>query len=164
MTSSFFLLDNPKFGQPADLVCTKPFPCMPIYFYNDDEKNTRYTGAYFSQYPSIWYHGDFIWINPNTKGIIMLGRSDGTLNPAGIRFGSAEIYNIVNKNNFKEVEDSLVVGQKIDNDERVVLFLRITKGEKFGDDLVARIKRRIRDQLSPRHVPAIILPIGDIPV
>ncbi|CAG8493099.1 1411_t:CDS:2 [Diversispora eburnea] len=148
----------------TDLVCTKPFPAMPIYFYNDDENHTKYTKAYFSNYSSIWYHGDFIWINPNTQGVIMLGRSDGTLNPAGIRFGSAEIYNIINNQNFKEIQDSLVVGQKIKNDdERVVLFLKIIQGEKFDEDLVARVKKRIREQLSPRHVPAVILPIEDIP-
>ncbi|RHZ67021.1 hypothetical protein Glove_303g139 [Diversispora epigaea] len=156
--------NNPKYAQPADLVCTKPFPAMPIYFYNDDGNHTKYIKAYFSNYSSIWYHGDFIWINPNTQGVIMLGRSDGTLNPAGIRFGSAEIYNIVNNNNFKEIQDSLVVGQKIKNDdERVILFLKIIQGEKFDEDLVARVKKRIREQLSPRHVPAIILSIEDIP-
>ncbi|RIB26226.1 acetoacetate-CoA ligase [Gigaspora rosea] len=153
--------DNPVYAKPADLVCTKPFPCMPIYFYNDDHKNSKYMSAYFSNYPSIWYHGDYVWINPNTGGVVMLGRSDGTLNPGGVRFGSAEIYNIVE--NFSEIQDSLVVGQKIGDDERVVLFLKMSEGIKFNDDLVLRIRTKIRNQLSPRHVPSFILPIADIP-
>ncbi|CAG8784884.1 39003_t:CDS:2 [Gigaspora margarita] len=153
--------DKPVYAKPADLVCTKPFPCMPIYFYNDDHKNSKYMSAYFSNYSSVWYHGDYVWINPNTGGVVMLGRSDGTLNPGGVRFGSSEIYNIVE--NFSEIQDSLVVGQKVGDDERVVLFLKMNEGIKFNDDLVLRIRSKIRNQLSPRHVPSFILPIADIP-
>jgi acetoacetyl-CoA synthetase len=100
---------KPVYGESGDLVCTKPFPCMPVGFWND-EFNVKYREAYFSQYKGnlmdtifsklfvgVWYHGDYIWINPNTKGVVMLGRSDGTLKPAGVRFGSAELYNIGNK-------------------------------------------------------------------
>ncbi|CAG8592269.1 13841_t:CDS:2 [Cetraspora pellucida] len=152
--------DNPVYAKSADLVCTKPFPCMPLYFYNDSH-NTKYMEAYFSNYTSIWYHGDYMWINPNTGGVVMLGRSDGTLNPSGVRFGSAEIYNIVE--NFPEVQDSLAVGQKVGKDERVVLFLKMCDGIKFNDELVTRIKTKIKEQLSPRHVPSFILPIRDIP-
>ncbi|CAG8722434.1 14350_t:CDS:2, partial [Acaulospora colombiana] len=127
--------DKPVFAQSADLVCTKPFPCMPIYFYNDPD-NSKYLGAYFSNYPSIWYHGDYVWINPITGGVVMLGRSDATLNPSGIRFGSSEIYNTVD--NFEEVQDSLVVGQKIGDDERVVLFLKMANGYECDDELISR--------------------------
>ncbi|KAF9082615.1 hypothetical protein BGX29_003722, partial [Mortierella sp. GBA35] len=147
--------------------------------------NKKYKSAYFDNYQGVWYHGDFVWINPNTGGIVMLGRSDGTLNPNGVRFGSAEIYNIVDT--YPEVEDSLCVGQTIKDgtDERVVLFLKIagtdkaalaeagaadgkTNGDKVLDapldaGLVNRIKTHIRNQLSPRHVPAFVLKTKDIP-
>ncbi|CAG8657940.1 2705_t:CDS:2, partial [Acaulospora morrowiae] len=152
--------DNPAFARPADLVCTKPFPCMPVYFYND-QGNSKYLGTYFSHYPSVWYHGDYVWINPNTGGVVMLGRSDATLNPSGIRFGSSEIYNVVDS--FEEIKDSLAVGQKIGDDERVVLFLKMVDDCECGEELILRIKKQIREQLSPRHVPAFILPIADIP-
>ncbi|ORZ01228.1 acetoacetate-CoA ligase [Syncephalastrum racemosum] len=153
--------DKPVYAESGDLVCTAPFPCMPVYMYADDEQRTKYRNAYFSVYDNVWYHGDFVWINPNTGGVVMLGRSDGTLNPSGVRFGSAEIYNVVDR--FDAVEDALCVGQKLkdQDDERVVLFLKL-KGE-LTDDLVKSIKTTIRAELSPRHVPAFILPITDIP-
>lgn len=134
--------------------------------YGDDENRTKYKNAYFSVHDDIWYHGDFVWINPKTGGVIMLGRSDGTLNPSGVRFGSAEIYNVVDQFINQGVEDSLCVGQKIKNedDERVVLFLKMKEGVELTDDLVKSIKVKIRSELSPRHVPAFILPIADIPV
>ena len=154
---------RPVYGESGDLVCTKPFPSMPVYFWNDKDRN-KYSEAYFSNYKGVWYHGDYVWINPNTKGIVMLGRSDGTLKPAGVRFGSAELYNIVEK--YKGiVADSLAVGQRRpqDTDERVVLFLKMCEGQSFGQEIVDRLKADIRKQLSPRHVPAFILPIADIP-
>ncbi|CAO3642930.1 unnamed protein product [Cunninghamella echinulata] len=152
-------------GEPADLVCTLPFPCMPVCMYGDDENRTKYKNAYFSVHDDIWYHGDFVWINPKTGGVIMLGRSDGTLNPNGVRFGSAEIYNVVDQFISQGIEDSLCVGQKIKNedDERVVLFLKMKDGIVLTDDLIKSIKVKIRSELSPRHVPAFILPIADIP-
>ncbi|KAJ2654901.1 hypothetical protein GGH99_007253, partial [Coemansia sp. RSA 1285] len=106
---------QPVLGESGDLVCVKPFPCMPAFFWGDHD-GKRYKAAYFDHYPNIWYHGDFVMINPNTGGVHMLGRSDGTLNPAGVRFGSAELYNIVDI--YAEVADSLVVGQKQGVDER----------------------------------------------
>ncbi|KAF9920104.1 hypothetical protein FBU30_010121 [Linnemannia zychae] len=163
------------FGESGDLVCSRLFPCMPVYFW-DDADNKKYKAAYFDNYQGVWYHGDFVWINPNTGGIVMLGRSDGTLNPNGVRFGSAEIYNIVDT--YPEVEDSLCVGQTLKDgtDERVVLFLKIaepktdeTQGSSatnttlLDQDLVNRIKVHIRNQLSPRHVPAFVLKTQDIP-
>ncbi|KAI8050211.1 acetoacetyl-CoA synthase [Syncephalis plumigaleata] len=148
--------DKPVFGQSGDLVCTRPFPCMPVKFWNDDN-NKKYRAAYFDVYPGVWYHGDFIWISPVTGGVVMLGRSDGTLNPAGVRFGSAELYNIVET--YPEIEDSLAVGQKMGDDERVY-----EHGYTMTEELVNRLRANIREKLSPRHVPAIILPVTDIPV
>ncbi|KAI8596189.1 hypothetical protein EDD21DRAFT_312471, partial [Dissophora ornata] len=160
--------NTPVFGASGDLVCSRLFPCMPVYFW-DDPEHKKYRSAYFDNYSGVWYHGDFVWINPNTGGIVMLGRSDGTLNPNGVRFGSAEIYNIVDT--YPEVEDSLCVGQTLHDgtDERVVLFLKLAKNKDGKDhehmdvDLVNRIKTHIRNQLSPRHVPAFVLRTTDIP-
>ncbi|KAG0259654.1 hypothetical protein BG011_002505 [Mortierella polycephala] len=157
--------NSPVYGASGDLVCSRLFPCMPVYFW-DDLGHKKYKSAYFDNYPGVWYHGDFVWINPNTGGIVMLGRSDGTLNPNGVRFGSAEIYNIVDT--YPEVEDSLCVGQTLKDgtDERVVLFLKVANPDEtapLDQDLVARIKAHIRNQLSPRHVPAFVLRTNDIP-
>lgn len=156
---------KPVWGKSADLVCVKPFPCMPVCFWNDDEKRSKYTDAYFSHFPGYWYHGDYLIINKDTQGLVMLGRSDGTLKPAGVRFGSAEIYNVV-ETFTGLIADSLAVGQRRqqDNDERVVLFVKMCPGKEFNAELVGKIKSLIRQQLSPRHVPAFILPISEIPV
>ncbi|KAI8991047.1 acetoacetate-CoA ligase [Mycotypha africana] len=154
------------YAQAGDLVCVTPFPCMPVAMYGDDAQQSKYKAAYFDVYPHVWYHGDFVWINPDTGGVVMLGRSDGTLNPNGVRFGSAEIYNVVDRLHDAEgIEDSLCVGQKIkgEDDERVVLFLKMKEGHAVTDGLVQRLKTMIRQELSPRHVPAFILPIADIP-
>ncbi|GAA5799003.1 hypothetical protein HPULCUR_004412 [Helicostylum pulchrum] len=159
--------NKPVFAEPADLVCVTPFPCMPVEMYGDGPARSKYKSAYFDVYPNIWYHGDFVWINPNTGGVVMLGRSDGTLNPNGVRFGSAEIYNVVDKLNIENgIEDTLCVGQKIKNedDERVVLFLKMKDSKaKVTDELVKKIKTTIRAELTPRHVPAFVLAISDIP-
>ncbi|OMJ20450.1 Acetoacetyl-CoA synthetase [Smittium culicis] len=153
---------NRVVDQSGDLVCTKPFPCMPIYFWNDDSNNSKYKSAYFSKFPGVWCQGDFMKINTKTNGVFMLGRSDGTLNPNGIRFGSAEIYNVVNR--FDEVEDSLVIGQLIDENERVLLFIK-TSNRYTGnfEALKSAIVKSIRAELSPRHVPAKIMQIDSIP-
>ncbi|KAJ2316971.1 hypothetical protein IWW51_005487, partial [Coemansia sp. RSA 2702] len=124
-------------------------------------KRDRYRAAYFDHYPHVWYQGDFMTINGRTGGVYMLGRSDGTLNPAGVRFGSAELYNIVDT--YPEVVDSLVVGQQLGADERVLLFLEMADGHEFSADIVGRINAHIRRQLSPRHVPALVLPVKGIP-
>ncbi|KAI8822851.1 uncharacterized protein EV422DRAFT_494168 [Fimicolochytrium jonesii] len=144
----------------GDLVCTKPFPVMPVYFWNDPN-NEKYHSAYFARFPGVWYHGDFVYVNAKTGGVTMLGRSDGTLNPAGVRFGSAELYNILDE--FPQLADTLVVGQKRGEDERVILFCKMKEGEVFDDKIVERIKTAIRTRLSARHVPAVIMPIADIP-
>ncbi|KAJ3105043.1 hypothetical protein HDU97_008651 [Phlyctochytrium planicorne] len=151
---------KPVKGVAGDLVCVKPFPIMPVFFWNDPT-GEKYKNSYFSTYDNVWYHGDFVFINPNTNGVVMLGRSDGTLKPGGVRFGSSELYNVVAQ--FEEISDSLAVGQRHQNDERVVMFLKPKEGYEITPELIAKVKGKIRDQLSPRHVPAVILPITGIP-
>uniref|UniRef100_A0A8I4A3Y3 Acetoacetyl-CoA synthetase n=1 Tax=Callithrix jacchus TaxID=9483 RepID=A0A8I4A3Y3_CALJA len=148
-------------GESGELVCTKPIPCQPTHFWND-ENGSKYRKAYFSKFPGVWAHGDYCRINPKTGGIVMLGRSDGTLNPNGVRFGSSEIYNIVES--FEEVEDSLCVPQYSRyGEERVILFLKMASGHTFQPDLVKRIRDAIRVGLSARHVPSLILETKGIP-
>ncbi|XP_010839710.1 PREDICTED: acetoacetyl-CoA synthetase, partial [Bison bison bison] len=148
-------------GESGELVCTKPLPCQPTHFWND-ENGSKYRKAYFSKFPGVWAHGDYCRINPKTGGIVMLGRSDGTLNPNGVRFGSSEIYNIVEA--FEEVLDSLCVPQyNKDGEERVILFLKMASGHIFRPDLVKRIREAIRLGLSARHVPSLILETQGIP-
>ncbi|XP_067650701.1 acetoacetyl-CoA synthetase-like [Haliotis asinina] len=150
------------FDNSGELVCLTPFPSMPVYFWNDTD-NLKYKKAYFDKFPGVWAHGDFCSINSHTGGVVMLGRSDGTLNPNGVRFGSAEIYNIVES--FKEIQDSVCVAQRSRDrmEERVVLFLKMAPGSEFSKEVVGSIKTSIRMYLSARHVPSIILPIDDIP-
>lgn len=152
---------KPVTGEKGELVCISPFPSMPIYFWNDKNRE-KYKKAYFSKFQGVWTHGDFCMINPDTKGICMLGRSDGTLNPNGVRFGSSEIYNIVES--FKEIQDSVCVSQynKL-QEERVVLFLKLANDYTLTTELIERIKIAIRKELSARHIPAIILETKAIP-
>jgi len=147
------------YNKKGELVCTKAFPSMPIYFWNDD-KGEKYHRAYFDKYAGIWYHGDFISIY-NNGGVEIFGRSDATLNPGGVRIGTAEIYRVVE--NFSEIMDSLVVGQKWQKDERIILFLRLAEGNKLNENLILEIKNKIKKTCSPRHVPSKILAIADIP-
>ncbi|XP_062398738.1 acetoacetyl-CoA synthetase [Sardina pilchardus] len=152
---------TPVWGESGELVCLKPIPCQPTHFWND-ESGIKYRKAYFSTYPGVWAHGDYCKINPKTGGIVMLGRSDGTLNPNGVRFGSSEIYNIVEA--FEEVSDSLCVPQyNKDGEERVILFLKMAPNKPFSPELVQRIRGAIRVALSARHVPALLLETMDIP-
>ncbi|XP_057295195.1 acetoacetyl-CoA synthetase-like [Hydractinia symbiolongicarpus] len=150
------------FDTAGELVCTKPFPSMPTSFWNDKD-SSKYQKSFFQKFPGVWSHGDYCEISSKTGGVLMLGRSDGTLNPSGVRFGSAEIYNIVSATNFSEISDSLCVGQQTKHGERVVLFLKMVDGYNLNDDLVKRIRSSIRQQLSARHVPGVILKINDIP-
>ena len=146
-------------GEKGDLVCTKAFPSMPIYFFGD-ETGERYTNAYFSQFPGIWAHGDFAeWTEH--RGLVIHGRSDATLNPQGVRIGTAEIYNIVEQ--FDQIGEAICIGQSWDDDVRVVLFVKMVEGAELDDDLVKRIKTAIRTGASPRHVPAKIVAVEDIP-
>lgn len=148
-------------GESGELVCTKPLPCQPTCFWND-ESGSKYHKAYFAKFAGVWAHGDYAKINPKTGGIVMLGRSDGTLNPNGVRFGSSEIYHIVEA--FEEVADSLCVPQyNKDGEERVILFLKMASNQVFTVDLVMRVRSAIRKALSARHIPALILETKDIP-
>jgi acetoacetyl-CoA synthetase len=146
-------------NQQGELVCAAPFPSMPIYFWNDPDTK-KYRDAYFNVYPNIWRHGDYIVITER-GGVIMYGRSDATLNPGGVRIGTAEIYRQVDL--LEEIEDCVVVGQNWKNDVRVILFVKMTEGVELTDEIVAKIKNTIRTDASPRHVPAVILPVPDIP-
>ncbi len=146
-------------NQQGELVCAAPFPSMPIYFW-DDPNTKKYHDAYFNVYPNIWRHGDYIVITER-GGVIMYGRSDATLSPGGVRIGTAEIYRQVDL--LVEIEDCVVVGQNWKNDVRVILFVKMTEGHELTDEIVAKIKNTIRNNASPRHVPALILPVPDIP-
>ncbi|MFZ5646617.1 MAG: acetoacetate--CoA ligase [Bacillota bacterium] len=150
---------KPVNGQKGELVCSAAFPSMPVYFWNDPEMK-KYRGAYFDVYENVWRHGDFVEVTPNS-GVIIYGRSDATLNPGGVRIGTAEIYRQVEA--LPEILDSLVVGQDWDNDVRVVLFVKMAPGFELTGDLVNKIKKQIRDNTTPRHVPARIVSVRDIP-
>lgn len=161
--------DVGKSGEAGDLVCTRPFPSMPVALLGDTSERSLYRATYFERFPPIWHHGDFLQLNPTTGGLLMLGRSDATLNPAGVRFGSAELYNILSSS-FPEVTDSLVVGvrREGDSDERVFMFLQTAQTladpeAHLEASLVDRIKNTIRSRLSARHVPAVILPTPAVP-
>lgn len=143
----------------GELVCTKPFPSMPIGFWNDPEK-TVYKHAYFERFPGVWAHGDFAEITPH-KGLIIYGRSDAILNPGGVRIGTAEIYRQVEK--IPEVLDSVVIGQDWQDDVRVVLFVKLREEVQLNDDLKKKIVSTIRNNATPRHVPAKIIQVSDIP-
>ncbi len=150
---------KPVINQQGELVCTAPAPSMPIYFW-DDPEGKKYHSAYFDVYPGIWRHGDYIEIN-DRGGVVIYGRSDATLNPGGVRIGTAEIYRQVEM--LDEIEDSLVVGQDWKNDVRVVLFVKMAKGYELTDELKNKICRTIRTNASPRHVPAKIVEVPDVP-
>ncbi|MET0314149.1 MAG: acetoacetate--CoA ligase [Hansschlegelia sp.] len=143
----------------GELACVKPFPSMPVGFWNDPD-GAKYHAAYFDRFPNIWVHGDFAeWTSHG--GMIIHGRSDATLNPGGVRIGTAEIYSQVEK--MEEVVEAICIGQDYDGDVRVVLFVRLAEGASLDDDLTRRIKTRIREGASPRHVPAKIVAVTDIP-
>ena len=150
---------NPVHGEKGELVCTRPFPVMPIGFWNDDD-GSKYRAAYFERFENVWCHGDFCEITSH-GGIIIHGRSDATLNPGGVRIGTAEIYRQVEK--LDEVIESLVIGQDWERDVRVVLFVKLRDGVTLDDALVDRIKKTIRDNATPRHVPARVVAVSDIP-
>ena len=143
----------------GELVCVNPFPSMPLKFWND-KNNTKYKKAYFEKFKNIWHHGDYAEVK-NTNGFIIYGRSDTTLNPGGVRLGTAEIYSEVEK--FIEVKESIVVGQSWDNDIRIVLFIILNKNHNISDNLIKKIKQQIRENASPRHVPSKIIAVKDIP-
>jgi len=146
--------------QEAELVCEAPSPSMPLYFWNDPD-GKKYKDAYFSVYPNVWRHGDWIIIHSDTGGITFLGRSDFTLKPSGVRIGPAEIYSVVEK--FEEIVDSMVVGQDWKGDQRVILFVKLNQQFQLTEDLKNKIRKALREEASPRHVPALIIEAQDIP-
>ncbi|NQV80509.1 MAG: acetoacetate--CoA ligase [Alphaproteobacteria bacterium] len=150
---------KPVHGQKGDLVCTEPFPSMPIGFW-DDPGGAKYRAAYFETFPNVWTHGDYCELTAH-GGIVIFGRSDAVLNPGGVRIGTAEIYRQVEQ--MEEIEEGLCIGQEWDNDVRVVLFVRLRAGVTLDDDLRDRIKANIRANATPRHVPAKIIAVADIP-
>jgi acetoacetyl-CoA synthetase len=150
---------EPVREEKGELACTAPFPCMPVYFWND-ANGEKYHNAYFSKIPNVWCHGDHALLTEH-DGIVIYGRSDAVLNPGGVRIGTAEIYRQVEQ--LPEVLESITVGQDWDNDVRVILFVRLREGIALDDALRDRIKKQIRDNTTPRHVPAKILQVTDIP-
>ena len=150
---------KPIKNNKGELVCKNPFPSMPLKFWND-KKNKKYNEAYFNRFSKTWHHGDFAEIK-KTGGFIIYGRSDTTLNPGGVRLGTAEIYSEVEK--FEQIKESIVVGQPWDNDIRIILFIVMNKKFVLTEDLINRIKTQIRKNASPRHVPSKVILINDIP-
>jgi len=144
---------------PGELVCTRPFPSMPVGFWNDPD-GSKYRAAYFERFPNTWHHGDWARLTPH-GGLIIYGRSDAVLNPGGVRIGTAEIYRQVEK--LDEIVEALAIGQDWRDDQRVVLFVRLRDGVALDEALQAKIRRTIRDNTTPRHVPAKILRVTDIP-
>ena len=153
--------DNGKsiLNKKGELVCKSPFPSMPKMFWND-KKNKKYKKAYFKKFENVWHHGDYVERRKN-GGYIIYGRSDATLNPGGVRLGTAEIYSVVEK--FNNVKESIVIGQSWDNDIRIILFLVLNKPNSLDDIFIQKIKKAIRLEASPRHAPAKIIEVSDIP-
>jgi acetoacetyl-CoA synthetase len=154
---------QPVRGEPGELVCRKPFPSMPVAFWNDPD-GSKYRAAYFEHFPGVWRHGDWAEITEH-GGLIITGRSDATLNPGGVRIGTAEIYRQVEQ--LPEIVESLVIGQEImdanERDVRIVLFVRLREGLTLDDRLRDRIRKVIRENASPHHVPKVIVQVSDIP-
>ena len=149
----------PVKNKKGELVCKKPFPSMPVKFWND-YKNIKYNSTYFKKYKNVWHHGDFAKITDN-GGFVIFGRSDTTLNPGGVRLGTSEIYSVVEK--FKEIQESIVIGQSWDNDIRIILFVVLNKGYFLNEEIKSKIKKEIRVNASPRHVPSKIILISEVP-
>jgi len=153
---------HPVRGEKGELVCTRPFPSMPVGFWNDAD-GAKYRAAYFERFPGVWCHGDYceMTTHDGVSGMVIYGRSDATLNPGGVRIGTAEIYRQVES--LDEIVESLVIGQDFDHDVRVVLFVKLREGLTLDAPLVARIKDRIKSNTTPRHVPAKVVQVADIP-
>jgi acetoacetyl-CoA synthetase len=151
---------RPVFDQEGELVCEAAAPPMPLYFWNDPD-GKRYRDAYFGVYPGVWRHGDYIVFHGDTGGATFYGRSDAVLKPSGVRIGTAEIYNVME--GLPEVADSLAIGQNWVGDQRVLLFVRLAEGYNLTADLETKIKKSLREKASPRHVPARIIAVPDIP-
>ena len=145
--------------EKGELVCLSAHPSMPVMFWGDED-GARYHKAYFARYENVWHHGDCVALT-NEGGMIFYGRSDATLNPGGVRIGTAEIYRQVEA--LHEVLEAVVIGQEWDSDQRVVLFVKLREGVVLDEALQAKIKTQIRANATPRHVPAIIASVADIP-
>jgi acetoacetyl-CoA synthetase len=146
-------------GTPGELVCTRPFPSMPVEFWNDPD-GARYRAAYFERFPGVWCHGDWC-VETESGGFVIHGRSDAVLNPGGVRIGTAEIYSQVEA--FDEILEAIAIGQSWEGDVRVVLFVKMAPGLALDDALRAKLRTRIRENASPRHMPARIVEVLDIP-
>lgn len=151
---------RPIFDKPGELVCEKPFPSVPLYFWNDPG-GVKFMETYFGLYPNIWRHGDYVIHHSKTGGMRALGRSDSVLKPSGVRIGPSEIYNVVEK--IEEIADSCVVGQYWKGDQRIILFVKLKPGYELSESLKVKIKTLLHTQASPRHVPAKIIQVPDIP-
>ena len=151
---------KPVWDQQGELVCEAPAPPMPLYFWNDPN-GEKYRSAYFEHYPNVWRHGDYIVMHKDTGGITFYGRSDAVLKPSGVRIGTAEIYNVVER--IEGVSDSLAIGQNWEGDQRVILFVKLNPGVILEEELKSKIKKTLREKASPRHVPAIILEMPEAP-
>jgi len=151
---------KPIYDQEGELVCEAPAPSMPLYFWNDP-KGEKYRSAYFEYYPNVWRHGDYIVMHKDTGGITFYGRSDAVLKPSGVRIGTAEIYNQVEK--LGEIADSLAIGQDWHGDQRILLFVKMAPGKTLTEELKNKIRKTLRENASPRHVPAIIMEMPDAP-
>jgi acetoacetyl-CoA synthetase len=151
---------DPILDEQGELVCEAPSPSMPLYFWNDPD-GSKYHQAYFDIYPNVWRHGDYVLIHSDTGGITFYGRSDAVLKPSGVRIGTAEIYAQMEK--LPEIADSLAVGQNYQEDQRVILFVKLAEGFGLTEDLKNKIRKTLRENASPRHVPALILETPDIP-
>jgi acetoacetyl-CoA synthetase len=146
-------------NQKGELVCTKTFPSQPAFFWAD-ESGEKYHNAYFAEYENVWYHGDYIMLTEH-DGIVIYGRSDATLNPGGVRIGTAEIYRHVEQ--LDEVVESIAIGQDWDSDVRVVLFVVLQAGLSLDDELVNKIRQTVREKCTPRHMPAKVVQVAEIP-
>ncbi len=151
---------NPIWDEQGELVCEAPAPSMPLYFWNDPD-GSKYHKAYFDVYPNVWRHGDYVLIHKDTGGITFYGRSDAVLKPSGVRIGTAEIY--AQMENLPEIADSLAIGQNYQDDQRVILFVKLAAGVALTDELQNKIRKTLRENASPRHVPALILETPEIP-
>jgi acetoacetyl-CoA synthetase len=151
---------EPVFDEQGELVCEAPSPSMPLYFWNDPD-GSKYHKAYFDVYPGVWRHGDYVLMHSDTGGVTFYGRSDAVLKPSGVRIGTAEIY--AQMENLPEIADSLAVGQNHQDDQRVILFVKLAEGHTLTEKLKDKIRKTLRENASPRHVPALILETPDIP-
>ena len=151
---------KPVWDKEGELVCEAPAPCMPLYFWNDPN-GEKYKSAYFEHYPNVWRHGDYVVFHSDTKGITFYGRSDAVLKPSGVRIGTAEIYNVVER--IGGVADSLAIGQNWEGEQRIILFVKLAPGASLTTELMDKIRKTLREKASPRHVPSIIMEMPDAP-